>query len=239
MSDWATGENINTAPEVTEGADAPEVEATTAESSALSAQLSALQNQMHAMQQAHQSQLQTIYGAMANGQQVQQPVENEPVVPNIPGLDEDDPYYDQFSSVMKTQVGRNNELQGQVAELQAQLSNMTVSLNQKNVQSQVEAALEKHRVPQSLADDVRTVAYAYMASAPKGQHVSAESMVAQFMQNLGHYATEARKEWSEEAKRPKPISIAANMAGIPDEEPSNMEEAKARSLAIMKAMVGG
>ena len=64
-------------------------------------------------------------------------------------------------------------------------------------------------------------------------------MVAKFMQNLGHWATEARKEWAAEANKPKPVSIAAGMAGVPDQAPQTMAEAKERSLAIMKAMIGG
>lgn len=207
-----------------------------ADMSALTAQITAMQTQMQAMQQSHQGQMQAIYGAMGSGQQAPAPAPAKPV---IAGIDEDDPYYDQFSSVMQTQIERNNSLQGQVAELKGHLQNMTLSLNQQNVEQQVNSALERHNVPQSLAEDIKTVAYAYMASAPQGQHVSADSMVAKFMQNLGHWATEARKEWSAEANKPRPVSIAAGMAGVPDQAPQTMAEAKERSLAIMKAMIPG
>ena len=100
-------------------------------------------------------------------------------------------------------------------------------------------ALEKHKVPSELADKVRTVAYAAMSQGgANGQGVpSADTLVGDFMQSLGQYATEARKKWADEAKKPKPISVAANTAGIPDEKPKNWEEAKARSIALMQAML--
>ena len=239
MAEWA--EDIGGENQIDGGAEetpAP-VSAEGVDAAQLQAQLQAVQNQMTAMQQTHQTQLHSIYSAMSGNQQAQPQAAAPPPPPESPGIDKDAPYYDQFSQICSTQVSKNGELQTELQGLRHQLDNMTLSMSRQNVHRQVEEALERNRVPESLAQDVRTVAYAHMASSPSGGSVDANGFVRGFMQNLGIYATDARKQWAEEAKRPKPLGVAITSAGVSDEPPKTMEEAKARSLAIMKAMSGG
>lgn len=238
MAEWA--DNVSEETPVEGGAEetpAP-AEAAGVDAAQLQAQLQAVQNQMSAMQQTHQTQLHSIYSAMAGNQPAQQQAQAATPMPEIPGIDKEDPYYDQFSQIFNTQVTKSGEMQTELQGLRQQLDNMTLSMSRQNVHRQVEEAIEHNRVPESLAQDVRTVAYAHMASSPNGG-VDANGFIRSFMQNLGVYATDARKQWAEEAKRPKPLGVAITSAGVSDEPPKTMEEAKARSLAIMKAMSGG
>ena len=238
MAEWAEGASEQVPVDAGAESAAPAVESGGVDAAQMQAQLQAVQNQMAAMQQTHQTQLHSIYSAMAGNQPAQQQAPAAPPMPEIPGIDKEDPYYDQFSQIFNSQVTKNSEMQTELQGLRQQLDNMTLSMSRQNVHRQVEEAIEHHRVPESLAQDVRTVAYAHMASSPNG-NMDANGFVRGFMQNLGVYANDARKQWADEAKRPKPLGVAITSAGVSDEPPKTMEEAKARSLAIMKAMSGG
>ncbi len=211
--------------------------------SGLEANVRHLTNQMQAMQSMHQQQMQamnSMYSAM------QQPsahplappsAAKAPMSPVLSRLEEDDPYFEQFQGIYSEATQKNEQLQNQVQQLQQSIQQLNMAQSRQTVQSSVENAMEKHQVPEELANDFRTVAYAYMASAQPGQSVDADHLVNQMMQNLGKYAEVARKKWVEEASKPKPLSVVSSQAGISDEPPGSWEEAKERSMAMVKAMM--
>ena len=203
----------------------------------MSASMQQMQTQIQAMQQMQLRQMQQMQAAMHAGQQqFQQQQPPTAALPQNFKIDEDDPYFEQFSALASQSQGDVGALQNEVSQLKNQLHHMTMNVSRQNVQAQVDGALSQHQVPEELANDVRTTVYAYMAATPANQQVSADHLVGQFMQNLGRYQEVARKQWAAEAKKPKPFSTVATQAGIPDEAPKSWDEAKERSLAFMKAI---
>ena len=243
MSDWADG-----------GAEAPqenvEIESqsdvlATGDNAALRAQIDGLQNEMRAMQQYNTQFQSNMMGAMQqqNPSHPLAPPQPQPLTPGYDvEIDKDDPYYDQFKQVVnahQSTLKESTELKQRLSQMEQQLNQVNMTQSRQNIQGQVDAALEKHRVPSSLSNDVKTTVYAYMASTPPGQQIQADHIVSQFMQNLGLYAENARKAWAEEAKKPKPLSVVASNAGISEDTPRDFDEAKERSLAMMQAMLSG
>tara|TARA_R100001086_G_scaffold51514_2_gene22948 strand:- start:7791 stop:8498 length:708 start_codon:yes stop_codon:yes gene_type:complete len=229
----------NNAPDVS--ADAS-VASNSPDVAAMQAQMEQMQQQVQAMQSMHQQSMQNMMSVMS--QQRQQPhwdaTPTSPPTPNfLQGLDEDDPYFQNFKALAQEYGGENQSLKSQVKMLSETLSNIQFQNSKSDIENRVTKALEKHKVPEELADKVRTVAYAAMAQGGNnGQNIpEADALVGDFMQSLGKYAEVARKKWTEEAKKPKPISVAANTAGIPDDKPKDWDEAKARSIALMQAML--
>lgn len=244
MSEWTTPEETGAVEAIETVESAPAEESVVAETMAPSAEVSGLQasvrhmqTQMQAMQNMVSQQMHAMQSMTAAQQQASQAPQPQPTRPMIPGLDEDDPYFEQFSAVAGVQQNQAAQLQEQVKTLQQSLHNLNMSHSRQSVQNQVESALSKHHVPQELADDVKTTVYAYIASSPANQVASADHLVGQFMQNLGKYSEVARKKWAEEAKKPKPLSVVSATAGIPDDKPGTWDEAKSRSLAMMQAMM--
>ena len=243
MSDWAEnmgqGSAVPTAAVDGEGTAAPvaETNVETGDAAALRSQMDSMKNEMQAMRQMHQQQLSGIYSSMQ--QHTAPPVAQEPTpMPQIPGIEKDDPYYDQLAHIAQSSSSEAAGLRDQVGALQEQLNNMNMSMSRQNVQSQIESSFDKHAVPQGMAQDIRNVVYAAMATAPAGQMPSADAIVGRFMQGLGAFKEDAIKQHAVEASKPRPLNVVAKTAGIPDEAPKTMEEAKERSLAMMKAMVG-
>tara|TARA_R110002110_G_scaffold58485_1_gene166155 strand:- start:1153 stop:1857 length:705 start_codon:yes stop_codon:yes gene_type:complete len=208
--------------------------------SGLEATVEGLRGQVQAMQEMHGRSMQNMMAAMNNARH---PLDATPATPPVPdlvrGMDPDDPYYEQFKELANQVGSGNGQVNSQVQRLQQQLYQMQLANSRSNIESSVSQALESHKVPTELADKVRTIAYAAMAESGNNGHgvPSADSLVSEFMQSLGTYAEKARVDWAKEAKRPKPISMAAASAGIPDEKPKSWEEAKERSIALMQAMV--
>jgi len=235
-------EEQNNTPDVSSVADVSGGDST--EVAGLQAQLQAMQQQVQAMQSMQQQSMQNMM-AMANQQRAQANPswDATPASPPTPAflqnMDPDDPYYQQFQQLAKEYGGDKDALKQQVTMLSHALQNIQMQNSRSHVENSVTSALEKHKVPDELADKVRTMAYAAMVEGGNnGQGVpAADALVGDFMQSLGQYAQVARKKWTEDAKKPKPISVAASTAGIPDEKPKNWEEAKARSIAIMQAMM--
>ena len=241
MSEW---EESVARPEgdeqtVTPGADvveAAQMHGADAQIAGMNASMQQMQTQIQAMQQMQMRQMQQMQASAQQQQLPQEPIPASAALPNNFKIDEDDPYFDQFAALANQSQGNVGALQGEVAQLKNQLHNMTMNVSRQNVQTQVDGAMTQHQVPEELANDVRTTVYAYMAATPANQQVSADHLVSQFMQNLGRYQEVARKQWAAEAKKPKPFSTVASQAGIPDEAPKSWDDAKARSLAFMKAI---
>lgn len=219
-----------------EGASAtPEVSADPNEG--LKAQMHMMQNQMQAMQSMYQNQMQMMQ-ANSGAQRQVAPQAPPPIIvpPSLNKLDEDDPYRQAMVGLAQNSQDDVATLKSQLEQMQKQVYDMNVSMSRQGVQEQVDRAIEKHKVPEMMAHDVRTTAYAYLASAPPGQQVSVDAMVNRFMQSLGQYAESARTTWAEEASKPRPMTAIASSPGVPSEQPKNFDEAKERSLAMMRAM---
>lgn len=231
----------NNAPDVS--AVEPEASGNAPNVAALQAQLEQMQQQFQAMQSMQQQSMQNMMAMMNQGRSQHPSWDATPTSPPTPaflqGMDEDDPYYQQFKALASEYGAEKNGLKQQVTMLSNALQNIQLENSKSHIENSVTKAMEKHKVPEELADKVRTVAYAAMAQGGNnGQGVpSADALVSDFMQSLGQYAQVARKKWADEAKKPKPISTVAETAGIPDEKPKNWEEAKARSIALMQAML--
>lgn len=241
MSDWAENAGSGSAvptPQVDAGdAEAPAEKVDTGDTAAIRSQLDSMKNDMQAMRQMHQQQLSGIYSSMqAHAAPAVAP--ELPPMPAIPGIEKDDPYYDQLAHIAQSSSSDTADLRNQVGALQEQLNNMNMSMSRQSVQTQIDSSFDKHAVPQSMAQDIRNVVYAAMATAPPGQMPAADAIVGRFMQGLGVFREDAIKQHAVEASKPRPLSVVAKTAGIPDEAPKTMEEAKERSLAMMKAMVG-
>lgn len=227
-TDSASASAMEGTPPAPPTGDSPEV-------AALKAELGGMQTQVSALRQLYmQQQQQMQYAAAPASPQEPPPVE---LPPELQRMDEDDPYASQFKAVLEASQRGNTSMQGQIGQLQQAINQISMNSARQSVQQQVDSAISRFKVPESMAQDVRTTAYAYMASTPQGQQVSADHLVQNFMQNLGRYADQARKQWSDEAKKPKPLSVLSSSPGVPQEQPKNFNEAKERSLAMMRSML--
>jgi len=204
---------------------------------ALQAQVRDLTNNMQAMHNMYSQQLGNMQSAVASRPSAPPP----PAQPQLPQfldrMDEDDPYYDAFKDIASGASTENAALRRQVSELTQHVNHMNMNMSQRSVQEQVDQAISSHGVPEALAHDVRTTAYAYMTQTPNGQQVSVDALVGNFMKNLKVYSDSHYKERTEEARKPKPISALTSAAGIPQETPRTFGEASEQGLALIKAMM--
>ena len=207
-----------------------------ADVAALQAQVRDLTNSMQAMHNMYSQQLGNMQSALSSRQQPA--AQQKPQLPQfLERMDQDDPYYDAFKEVASGTSQENAALRRQVSDLMQQVNHMNMNMSQRSVQEQVDQAIQQHGVPEALAHDVRTTAYAYMTQTPNGQQVSVDALVGNFMKNLKVYSDTYYKERTEEARKPKPISAITSAAGIPQETPRTFGEASEQGLALIKAMM--
>ena len=146
----------------------------TSEVAGLQAQLQSMQQQVQAMQSMQQQSMQNMM-AMMNQQRAQGNPSWDGTAPAfLQNMDPDDPYYQQFQQLAKEYGGDKDALKQQVSMLSNALQNIQMQNSRSHVENSVTKALEKHKVPEELADKVRTMAYAAMVEGGNnGQGVPA------------------------------------------------------------------
>ena len=213
--------------------------------SALQSQLTQAQAMMQQQQQAHQVQMNQMMesiGAMVRGQgaaQTMQPAAPpQPVLPpGFENLDMDDPYVKPLAALAQHMATQNAELTHTVKSLRSQVDDQLMESHRRDLNSNVETAMNKHKVPEELKDLARTTVFALMHTSD-GKNIDADTMVRNYMQQVGKYTDGAFKRRAEEAKKPRSIASVIKSAGVPNETPKTGDDAKEASLAFIKAMRG-
>jgi uncharacterized coiled-coil protein SlyX len=226
------------APEMTaEEAQQPTIEG-------LQAQLQQQQMLMEQQNQAYQNQMNKMMeslGAMVRGGVQQTHAEPEPpravMPPGFENLDMEDPYVAPVATLAQHMAQQNAELTRTVSQLQNQLNDQLMASQRREITGNVESALTKYKVPDELKDLARTTVFALMHSSD-GKNIDADTMVRNYMQQVGKYTEGAFKRRAEEAKQPKSLASVMRSAGVPKEAPKSWDDAKAASLAFIKAMRG-
>jgi hypothetical protein len=191
-----------------------------------------IRSEMQHQQQAHQQQMQqmmTMFGQaiQAQGTSTAQPV-SEPAPPVFDlGVDEDDPYSEQFGQLVKQMSQSQNEL----AQMKQQFGEFALNSQRADLSSQVDSALEQHNVPDVLKDNVRQVVYAYMAQA--NEPVSPAPLVENWMKSLSQHVDTERKDWAKDAGRSRRFSALGGAPGVLKDKPKTWDEAKAASFAML------
>jgi hypothetical protein len=210
----------------------------------MQAQLKQAQMLMEQQNLAHQNQMKQMMDSLGSlvrgGGQAATPVP-EPVQPKLPpgfeNLDLDDPYVAPLASLAQHMARQNAELSMTVQQLKGQVNDQLVESQRREITGSVETALDKHKVPEELKDLARTTVFALMHSS-EGKNIDADTMVRNYMQQVGKYTDGAFKRRAEEAKQPRSLASVMRSSGVPKETPKNWDDAKAASLAFLKAMRG-
>ena len=228
------------------GGGSPQSEAVSTPSvDSLQSQLQQTQAMMQQQQQAHQAQMDQMMqslGAMVRGQgaaqAMQPPAPPQPVLPpGFENLDMDDPYVKPLAALAQHMATQNAELTHTVKSLRSQVDDQLMESHRRDLNSNVEAAMNKHKVPEELKDLARTTVFALMHTSD-GKNIDADTMVRNYMQQVGKYTDGAFKRRAEEAKKPRSIASVIKSAGVPNETPKTWDDAKAASLAFIRAMKG-
>ena len=204
------------------------------------------QTQMLMEQQgiAHQTQMKQMMeslGSLVRGGGNAPPTYQEEAAPVMPPgfdqLDLDDPYVRPLATLAQHMAKQNAELSMTVKQLQGQVSDQLVSSKRRELNGNVEHALSKHKVPDELKDLARTTVFALMHSS-EGKNIDADTMVRNYMQQVGRYTDGAFKRRAEEAKQPRSLASVMKSPGVSQESPKTWDDAKAASLAFIRAMNG-
>ena len=208
---------------------------------------SQLQQQQILMEQqnlAHQNQMKQMMDSLgslvrAGGapQQVQPQAPEVKLPPGFENLDLEDPYVAPLANLAQHMAQQNAQLAVEVKNLRGQMSDQLLKSERREITGNVEAAISKHKVPEELKDLARTTVFALMHSS-EGKNIDADTMVRNYMQQVGKYTDGAFKRRAEEAKQPRSLASVMRSAGVPKETPKNWDDAKAASLAFIKAMRG-
>ena len=171
-------------------------------------------------------------------QAMQPPAPPQPVLPpGFENLDMDDPYVKPLAALAQHMATQNAELTHTVKSLRSQVDDQLMESHRRDLNSNVETAMNKHKVPEELKDLARTTVFALMHTSD-GKNIDADTMVRNYMQQVGKYTDGAFKRRAEEAKKPRSIASVIKSAGVPNETPKTWDDAKAASLAFIRAMKG-
>lgn len=210
----------------------------------LQAQLQQQQMLMEQQNQAYQNQMNKMMeslGSMVRGGVSNNSVQVDPpkaiLPPGFENLDMEDPYVAPVATLAKHMAQQNAELSRTVTDLKSQLDNQLLESQRREITGNVESALSKYKVPDELKDLARTTVFALMHTSD-GKNIDADTMVRNYMQQVGKYTEGAFKRRAEEAKQPKSLASVMRSAGVPQEAPKSWDDAKAASLAFIKAMRG-
>jgi len=192
-----------------------------------------LQKDMQHQQQAHQQQMQQMMNMFGQAIQAQGAAATAPAHESAPepafdiGIDDDDPYADQFSTLAKQLVDSQRELQS----MKKQFGDFALNSQRASLSSQVDTALDQNNVPDVLKDSVRQVVYAYMAQS--SDPVSPAPLVENWMQSLSKHVEAERKDWAKDAGRSKRMAALGGAPGVLKDKPKSWEEAKSASFAAL------
>tara|TARA_Y100000310_G_scaffold340148_1_gene434961 strand:- start:1678 stop:2355 length:678 start_codon:yes stop_codon:yes gene_type:complete len=154
---------------------------------------------------------------MQQRQQMNAPRQRQPTAADV-GLDSDDPYANQFTTLIR-------ELGGMKAEnknLRDQVHNLGVSTMQNQLGRDVNAALQAQNVPTPLHEAFSAVIYSVLQS---GQQTTPEAVASNLMRGVNEYGDNVRKNVAEQAAMPKPPTFRGQELGPEMPTANTMEEA--------------
>mgnify|MGYP003640110656 CR=1 FL=1 len=192
-----------------------------------------LQKNMQHQQQAHQQQMQQMMNMFGQAIQAQGSAATAPTPESAPapsfdiGIDDDDPYADQFSTLAQQLTSSQRELQ----DMKKQFGDFALNSQRASLSSQVDDALTNQNVPDVLKDSVRQVVYAYMAQSSDA--VSPAPLIENWMQSLSKHVESERKDWAKDAGRSKRMAALGGAPGVLMDKPKSWEEAKEASFAVL------
>ena len=148
------------------------------------------------------------------------------------GIDADDPYNTQFSSLIRelaSMKAENNNLRDQV-------QNLGVTTMQSQLGKQVKEALETQKVPLVLHDQASAIIYSVLSS---GQQTTPEAIASNFMEGINVHSDNVRKNVAEQATRPGPPTFRGQEFGPESKEAESMEEAHEMFAEIADSILQG
>jgi len=134
------------------------------------------------------------------------------------GLDNDDPYANQFTQLIRELGGMRSENKS----LRDQVHNLGVSTMQNQLGRDVNAALKAQNVPTPLHEAFSAVIYSVLQS---GQQTTPEAVASNLMRGVNEYGDTVRKNVAEQAAMPKPPTFRGQELGPEMPVADNMEEA--------------
>jgi hypothetical protein len=194
-----------------------------------------IRSEMQQQAQAHQQQMQqmmNMFGQAIQHQggsvgQIQEAPAESPSHLETLGIDEDDPYAEQFVALKQQLESSQSELQN----VKQQFGDFNLNAQRASLSQQVDSALNEQKVPDMLKDNVRQVVYAYMAQT--SEPVNPSTLVENWMQSLGQYVEAERKDWAKDAGRSRRIAAVGGAPGILKDKPKSWSDAKAASFAML------
>ena len=148
------------------------------------------------------------------------------------GLDNDDPYAPQFSSLLKEM----SSMQTENRSLKDQVHNLGVTTMQGQLGRDVSSALKAQNVPEPLHEAFSAVIYSVLQS---GQQTTPEAVASNLMKGVNTYGDQVRKGVAEQAAIPKPPMFRGQELGPEMPMPDNMEEAHEMFSELADALAQG
>ena len=148
------------------------------------------------------------------------------------GLEKDDPYAPQFSSLIRELSG----MQSENKSLKDQVYNLGVTTMQGQLGRDVQSALKSQNVPDSLAEAFSAVIYSVLQS---GQQTTPEAVASNLMKGVNTYGDTVRKGVAEQAAKPKPPMFRGKELGAELPAAENMDEAAEMFAELADALVKG
>ena len=169
-------------------------------------------------------------------QQQQQPRQASPPA-RLPtsadlGLDSDDPYAGQFTSLIRELASMKSENKG----LRDQVQNLGVTTMQSQLGTEVKAALANQKVPDALHEQASAVIYAVLSS---GQQTTPEAVASNFMRGVNAHSDTVRQGVAEQAAKPKPPTFRGQEFGVETPSAETMEEAHEMFAELAGDILGG
>jgi len=148
------------------------------------------------------------------------------------GLDNDDPYAPQFSSLLKEM----SSMQSENKNLKDQVYNLGVTTMQGQLGRDVSSALKSQNVPEPLHEAFSAVIYSVLQS---GQQTTPEAVASNLMSGVNTYGDQVRKGVAEQAAIPKPPMFRGKELGPEMPVADNMEEAHEMFSELADALAKG
>jgi len=170
-------------------------------------------------------------GPLYQAMQPKQQTRRQPTAADY-GLDQDDPYSPQFSSLISELSNMRSENKG----LRDQVHNLGVTTMQSQLTKQVSDALSGQNVPKSLHEPFSAVIYSVLQS---GQQTTPDAVVNNLMRGIGEYSDEVRRGVAEQAAKPKPPTFRGQELGPEMPVPETMNEAHEMFAELAESIAQG
>ncbi len=148
------------------------------------------------------------------------------------GLDQDDPYSPQFSTIISEMSNLRTENKG----LRDQVHNLGVTTMQGQLTKQVSDALKGQNVPKPLHEPFSAVIYSVLQS---GQQTTPDAVVNNLMRGITEYGDQVRRGVAEQAAKPKPPTFRGQELGPEMPVPETMNEAHEMFAELAESIAQG